>query len=238
MTARIATRSRTVSPAWLLAALVACACALPALAREDSVRPGINTSFQDPEVGQWVEAFEREGREIWDQREAIVAALRLRQGMTVADIGAGTGFFVRLFAREVGPTGKVYAVDIARNFVDAIMRRSERDGQTWIRGVVNPPDQAGLPDGSLDLIFCSDTYHHFEYPQSMLASMHRALKPGGRLVIIDFERVPGVSSAWVMSHVRTGKEGVIREVESAGFRLAEETPILRQNFMLHFRRVE
>jgi len=70
----------------------------------------------------------------------------------------------------------------------------------------------------------------------MLASIHRALRPGGSLVIIDFERIPGVSSAWVMNHVRAGKETVIREVEAAGFRLEKEIPLLRQNYMLRFRR--
>jgi predicted methyltransferase len=209
---------------------------LAASAQQQSVRPGINAPFENPEVTQWIEAFEREGREIWDKRLEIVAALELRPGMAVADIGAGTGFFVRLLAQEVGPRGKVYAVDIARNFVAAIERRARQDGQHWIQGIVNPPDQSGLPEASVDLVFTSDTYHHFEYPQSMLASIHRALRPGGSLVIIDFERIPGVSSAWVMSHVRAGKETVIREVEAAGFRLEKEIPLLRQNYMLRFRR--
>ncbi len=209
---------------------------LSAAALESSVRPGINAPFENPELTQWIEAFEREGREIWDKRQEIVAALDLRPGMAVADIGAGTGFFVRLLAREVGADGRVYAVDIARNFVEAIERRARQDGQDWIRGIVNPPDSSGLGEASVDLVFTSDTYHHFEYPQSMLASIHRALRPGGSLVIIDFERIPGVSSAWVLSHVRAGKETVIGEVEAAGFRLEKEIPLLRQNYMLRFRR--
>lgn len=205
-------------------------------AREPSVRPGINAPFENPAVTQWIEAFEREGREIWDKRHEIVAALDLKPGMAVADIGAGTGFFVRLLAQAVGPDGRVYAVDIARNFVEAIEQRARQDGQDWIRGIVNPPDRSGLAEASVDLVFTSDTYHHFEYPQSMLASLHRAIRPGGSLVIVDFERIPGVSSPWIMGHVRAGKETVIREVETAGFHLEKEIPLLRQNYMLRFRR--
>lgn len=224
--------------ALLLAGLLAAWGQTPGLARETSVSPGINAPFEAPDVGCWIEAFEREGREIWDRREAIVAALGLRPGMAVADIGAGTGFFVRLFAREVGPAGRVYAVDIARDFVAAILRRSVRDGQDQIQGVVNPPDQTGLSPASVDLVFTSDTYHHFEYPASMLASIRQALRPGGQLVVVDFERIPGVSSPWVLAHVRADKATVIREVEAAGFRLLEEVPLLRQNYMLRFRRAD
>lgn len=198
--------------------------------------PGINAPFENPNVAQWIEAFEREGREIWDKRVAIVDALRLRPGQRVADIGAGTGFFVRLMADRVGPQGVVYAVDIARNFVEAVERRAQQDGQTWIRGVVNPPDRTGLPDGSVDLVFTSDTYHHFEHPQAMLASIRQSLRPGGELVVIDFERIPGVSSPWILAHVRAGKQTVIREIEAAGFTLVEEIPLLRYNYMLRFRR--
>lgn len=210
---------------------------LAAQVRESALPPpGINAPFENPDVTLWIEAFEREGREIWDKRVAIVDALRLRPGQRVADIGAGTGFCVRLMAERVGPQGVVYAVDIARNFVDAIERRAKQEGQTWIHGVVNPPDRTGLPEGSVDLVFTSDTYHHFEHPQAMLASIYRSLRPGGELVVIDFECIPGVSSPWVLAHVRAGKQTVIREIEAAGFTLVEEIPLLRHNSMLRFRR--
>jgi len=165
---------------WLLRLLVLglALLGLPASALESSVRPGINAPFEHPEVTQWIEAFEREGREIWDKRLEIVAALELRPGMAVADIGAGTGFFVRLLAREVGPEGRVYAVDIARNFIAAIERRARQDGQDWIRGIVNPPDRSGLPEAGVDLVFTSDNTTTSSTPR---ACWHPSIGPSGRV---------------------------------------------------------
>src|SRR5690606_25175451 len=95
-----------------------------------------------------------------------------------------------------------------------------------------------LPDGSVDTVFTCDTYHHFEYPQATLASIHRALRPGGTLVIVDFERIPGKSREWLLGHVRCGKEQVICEVTEAGFEVVEEVPLgFEENYFLRFRRL-
>ena len=91
-----------------------------ATAQQQSVKPGINDSFQDPDVDKCIAMFEGESREIYKHRNEIVAAVGLKPGMNVADIGAGTGFFSRMFALEVAPAGTVYAVDIAKNFVEHI----------------------------------------------------------------------------------------------------------------------
>src|SRR5438270_1270659 len=93
--------------------LVLLALALPAAAQERSVRPGINEPFVNPDVREFIGKFETESREVYAARQRIVAACPLRTGMAVADIGAGTGLFTRLFAAAVGPRGKVYAVDLA-----------------------------------------------------------------------------------------------------------------------------
>ncbi len=90
---------------------------LSSQAQDASVNPGINDSFEDPSPKSFVERFEKEGREVYDNREAIVQKLGLKPGMIVADVGAGTGLFTRLLAPEVGEKGKVYAVDIAQPFV-------------------------------------------------------------------------------------------------------------------------
>jgi predicted methyltransferase len=154
--------------------------------------------------------------------------------MAVADIGAGTGLFTRLFAPRVSPGGAVYAVDISPSFVENILRTCREQGLANVEGIVNTGRDVSLPPASIDLAFLSDTYHHFEYPQTMLASIRRALRSGGRLIVIDFRKQPGISSRWVMGHVRTNRDTVTREISSAGFRLVADKPLLQSNYFLEF----
>jgi len=112
----------------LLATLAGLVVGTLVLAQDQSVRPGINDPFKNPNVQEYIGTFEGESREIFAARKQLVAACKLKPGLAVADIGAGTGLFTRLFAREVGPTGKVYAVDIAANFLDHI-RKTCREGK-------------------------------------------------------------------------------------------------------------
>jgi predicted methyltransferase len=203
-------------------------------AAEQNVNPGINEYYYDAEFKHWVSVFERPGREVYDKREAIVAQLGLKPGMRVADIGAGTGFYTHMFAEQVGSSGRVYAVDISKNFIQHILQASRSHGLHNVEGIVNTQQESKLPADSVDLAFVCDTYHHFEYPRTMLASIHQALRPDGQLVIIDFHKKPGVSSGWVMSHVRANDADVIKEVESAGFKLIEQPELLHENFFLQF----
>ena len=205
-------------------------------AGEQSVRPGVNRQYENPNWQQWVNTFERSGREVYDKRHAIVAASAVQPGMNIADIGAGTGLFTRLFAEAVTPTGMVYAVDISETFIENILHSSLEQGLANVQGIVNTPRDTGLPADSVDLAFIAATYHHFEYPASMLASIQRALHRDGRLIIIDFRRDPHVSNRWVMGHVRGDKALVIREVQAAGFRLVDDKPLLQSNYFLFFRK--
>lgn len=205
---------------------------------EENVSCGINRHYQDPDYESWVSVFEARGREVYDKRHDIVAALHLKPGMAVADVGAGTGLFTRLFAKAVGPTGRVYAVDIAENFVKNILRTGKEQGLSNIIGIVNTQKSTLLPPASVQVVFISDTYHHFEYPQAMLASIHAALQEKGKLAIIDFRKQEGVSSGWVMSHVRANRDRVIREVTMAGFRLTGEPGLLADNYYLVFTKDE
>jgi len=134
----------------------------------------------------------------------------------------------------VGPAGTVYAVDIAPKFIEHIENTCKENGLTNVVGVVCPPDSVGLPAASIDLAFICDTYHHFEFPFRTMASVHRALRSGGRVVVIDFERIEGVSPAWVLGHVRAGRETVTHEIASTGFRLADEVRLLRDKYCLVF----
>lgn len=222
----------------LLIALLLALGPTTAWAKEPSVAPGINAPYAKPDFERWQAVFEGEGREVYAKRQAIVAALKLQSGMTVADIGAGSGLFTRLFAPLVAPEGKVYALDVVPEFVEAIQRQARQQGLGNVVGLVNPADSTSLPPHSIDLAFVCDTYHHFEYPQTMLASIRQALRPGGQLVVIDYQKVPGLSSDWVMGHVRAGKQTVIQEIEMAGFRLVDDSPLLTENYFLRFEKPE
>jgi predicted methyltransferase len=208
------------------------------MSTEQNVNPGINDHYQGALYEDWVGVFESAGRDVFDRRFQVIAASAVKPGMVVADIGAGTGLYTRLFARAVRPGGKVYAVDIARDFVENIERSAEKQGLNNVQGVVNSQKETGLPAESIDLAFICDTYHHFEYPRAMLASIHQALKPGAELVVVDFELILGKSSSWVISHVRAGKEEVIAEIQAAGFELIEDNQqVLRNNYFLRFRKL-
>lgn len=233
-------------PIWALVlavALVTSGCQTPpettATTLEQSVRPGVNAEYLKPEldVTQWIERFEREGREIYELRHEIVKAAKIRPGSDVADIGSGTGLFTELLARTTGPKGKVFAVDIVPKFLKHVEERTARAGLGNVRTVLCTERSIELPAHSIDAAFICDVYHHFEYPASSLASIHRALRPGGELVMIEFKRVPGASSEWILNHVRAGQEVFTAEIEQAGFRLIEEIPILRENYFIRFRKI-
>lgn len=208
------------------------------LAQDASVRPGINDPFRDPDVPGFQEAFETESREVFAQRDVIVKACELKRGATVADIGAGTGLFTRLMAKEVGPDGKVVAVEIAQKFLDHIETTSRETGLENVATVLCKDDSVELEPNSVDVAFICDTYHHFEFPQKTLASIHKALKPDGKLIVIDFRKVEGESTDWVMKHVRAGQDVVEKEIAEAGFeKTGEAAELLKENYMAFFRKL-
>jgi predicted methyltransferase len=198
-------------------------------AQETSVRPGINDAYRDPDVDQWVGRLEADDRAIFKYRHAILAALALEPGMDVADVGAGTGFLTRMIARAVGADGRVYAQDVVAEFLEHIARGAKEDGLTNVSTVLGDQKSTNLDPGSVDLVLVSDVYHHFEFPRAMLASLHSALRDGGRLVVIDFERVEGVSDAFALEHVRAGKGTFTDEIKDAGFDLAREVPLMTRD---------
>jgi len=205
-----------------------------------AVPENINAKFlsQDLNPDVWVNRFEVEAREIFASRDEILSAVQLSPGDRIADIGAGTGLFVASFARAVGPTGKVYAVDISPRLIDHLKKRAADDGLTNVNVILSKEKSAELPENSVDVVFICDTYHHFEYYDAMLGSIFSALRPGGQLIIIEFERIPGVSREWTLGHVRANKERFTSEIVRAGFRLIEEVEIpgLEENYFLRFKR--
>ncbi len=236
---------RLILPYVLLISLTA-GCLQHGAQRDVGAKPSINNNFKcSVDVDKFVGIFEGESRELFKHRAKILQALELKPGMAVADIGAGTGFFSLMFAKEVGTDGKVYAVDIAEDFLKHIRASVKQRGLTNVTTVRCSDDSAKLPPESIDLAFICDVYHHFEKPGSTMRSIHRALRPGGVVVVIDFSRIEGVSREWVLNHVRAGEEETTREIVADGFEVVRDVsqapylrlaPYLGENYMVRFRK--
>jgi predicted methyltransferase len=222
------------------AGLALAPAAAQAPAAEASVAPGVNASYTDPDLdaGMWAERFEGESREVFAARFAVLDALGLEPGARIADLGAGTGLYTKLFAERVGPAGEVYAIDIAQPFLDFIDERAAADGLTNVTTVLGADRSTNLPDSSVDVVFTSDVYHHFEYPLTMNADIARSLASGGEYIVVDFERIPGESSAFTLEHVRADKQTVIAEIAASGFELVEEVAVegFAETYFLRFRK--
>lgn len=221
----------------------AASCASPKHSASDGskqIPAGLNDRFKDPDldIDEWMNRFEVESREIFAHRHEVVDALDLESGMAVADVGAGTGLFVKPFSDAVGAGGHVYAVDIAPRFIEHINERAQAEGLRNVTAVLSSETSVNLAKASVDLVFICDTYHHFAYPEEMMQSIRDALRPEGRLAVIDFERIPGVSREWVLGHVRAGEEVFTEEIEAAGFEKVDDVEIggFRENYFLIFER--
>jgi ubiquinone/menaquinone biosynthesis C-methylase UbiE/protein tyrosine phosphatase (PTP) superfamily phosphohydrolase (DUF442 family) len=208
--------------------------------RTQPLPPDINKDFLDPkmDVQRWIERFELESREIFAGREAILKATGLKPGQRVADIGAGTGLFTKLFAEATGPTGWVYAVDISPNFIEHIRGQLDKSEILFVSPILSSQKSIALPPDSVDLAFICDTYHHFEFVPETMQSIRSALRTGGTLVVIDFEKLPGKSRPWVIDHVRGDKSQFKAEIEAAGFEFVEEVriPEFAENYLLKFKK--
>jgi predicted methyltransferase len=203
------------------------------------VSPGINEPYLDPNMNptEVARGFESEGREVYRRRDDVLAVLDLQPGMAVADVGAGSGFYAELMADAVGSSGRVYAVEISPQWIKYLRQKFSAEGLAQVVVVEGTERSIMLPAGSLDLAFASDTYHYFEYPDDTLASIYRALKPGGRWVVLDYDRIPGVTPPSRMEHLRLGKAEAIREIVAAGFALERVVDIgLMDNYLVIFRR--
>jgi ubiquinone/menaquinone biosynthesis C-methylase UbiE len=209
-------------------------------AESQSVKPGINKEFlsRELDVDQFMKRFEVESREVYANRQALTKLLEIQPGMAIADIGSGTGAYLNLFAEGVGEQGKVYAVDLAPNFLAHLKERVHQAGWKHVEVVECDEKQVGLGANLLDRAYICDTYHHFEYPMSTMTSLHKAMKKGGMLVVVDFDREPGKSREWILTHVRAGKLDFRAEIEAAGFEFIDEPRLeaLEENYVMRFRK--
>jgi ubiquinone/menaquinone biosynthesis C-methylase UbiE len=153
----------------------------------------------------------------------LMNEMGLRPGMTVADVGTGIGFMLPFLSKRVGPDGHVVAEDIEDDFL--AMARQAADNQkltnvSFVKGTVTDPN---LPEGGVDVELVLDAYHHFDYPEKMLASLHKALRPDGRLVIVEYyKRETAMPNGRALTHIRLDMPDVIKEIEANHFHLIEE----------------
>jgi predicted methyltransferase len=227
--------NRHLSPLLLLITACSSVRAETGSTPETEPTPEINQRFMtaDPDELGFLES---EGREVYVHRDEVVDALDIEPGDHVADVGAGTGAYLEVLANAVGPEGKLYAVDVAPKLVEHLRQRARTLELEQVEAVLATQASVNLPKGSIDLVFTSDTYHHFEDPAATNASIHAALKPGGHYVVLDFERIAEESRDWILEHVRAGKTTVIDEITEAGFTLKDELEIdgLKENYLLVF----
>ena len=185
-------------------------------------------SFKDAE--QWAKSFDDPSRDTWQQPDAVIRALELSPNMTVADIGAGTGYFAVRLARAV-PQGRVFGVDIEPNMVNYLNERAKREGLANIEARQGAADDPHL-ETSVDRVIVVDTYHHIGAREQYFRRVRAALKPEGQLAIIDFQ--PDAPAGPPKSS-RIPPAQVKAELAKAGFEFAREPASLPYQYFLVFR---
>jgi ubiquinone/menaquinone biosynthesis C-methylase UbiE len=217
----------------VLSILVVGACtrdAAPGATRPDSANPGINDRYQTADGRARAKAtFEGSERAGFQKPDDIARLVKLKAGDVVADVGAGTGYMTAVLSAAVGPTGHVYAEDITPGFLDEVRAKIAEAKLANVDVVLGTPTDTKLPAGCCDAILVLDTYHHFEWPEPMLASMKQALKPGGRMVIVEFHRRtnPLFEKGHIdyAQHIRLDDTQVVAQVEKLGWTTLEKTEI-------------
>jgi ubiquinone/menaquinone biosynthesis C-methylase UbiE len=187
-------------------------------------------SFAD--VDRWVTVFDDPARSEWQMPERLVAALGLKAGSVVADIGAGTGYFIGHLAKAVAPGGRVLAVDLEPNMVSHMRERADKEGVAGVETILAAPDDPHIPAGSTDCILMVDTYHHIHERVAYLRRLQGALAKGGRVVVVDFHKEP-LPVGPPPEHKMT-REEIVAEFEEAGYRLAKEETFLPYQYFLRF----
>lgn len=173
-------------------------------------------------------------RNEWQMPERVVDYLLIREGETVVDIGAGTGYFSMQFARKVGKSGTVYALDVDESMVKLIEKRAKREGFVNVLAKRAPFESPGIGENLADLVFICDTYLFFENRVAYMQRVHEILKRGGRLAIVSFNgnaEIPGAPPR----HKMIPKEQAISEIRSAGFNLEADFLFLPYQDFLLFR---
>jgi ubiquinone/menaquinone biosynthesis C-methylase UbiE len=171
-------------------------------------------------------------RDAWQKPDRIMDALGIADGSTVADLGAGGGWFTIRLAHRVGPNGLVFAEDIQVQMLEATRRRVLREGLRWVQPVLGTPDDPRLPRGKLDAVLIVDAYHEMEDPVALLRNVRQTLKPSGRVGIVDY-RKDGFGPGPPLEE-RVDPDAILRDATAAGLRLLKLETFLPFQFFLVF----
>jgi predicted methyltransferase len=178
----------------------------------------------------WLTRPERDAEE---QPDRVVAALKIPRGATVADLGAGVGYFTWRLAKAVTPAGKVIAVDIQEGMLDLLAANLKRRGIDNVEMVLAHPEDPKLPVGQVDLLMLVDVYHELAHPELTMAHVRRSLKPDGRVVIIEYRKED--PTVRIQPLHKMPVEEVRAEVEPVGFRLDEVMDFLPKQHIIIFK---
>jgi ubiquinone/menaquinone biosynthesis C-methylase UbiE len=211
--------------AWCAAALLA----LPVVAQQG--RPGGSGRFGNPpDLESYIAQLEEQGRAGWQKPDQVVSALGLKPGQTACDVGAGPGYFSLRLARAVGKAGRVFAVDVEPVILDALRDRVGQTGLTNVTPVLALPHDPLIPPGSCDLILIVNTYHHFPDGPAYLRRLIAALKPGGRIANIDFQKRR--TAIGPPPEQRLARDDFLKEAAAGGLRLLAEKHFLPYQYFL------
>ena len=217
-----------------VSAFLACCLTLTAVVAQTGVHPLSGRRYagtMDVSGAAWLDRAEREDEEA---PERALKLIGVPAGSVVADVGAGSGYFTVRLARMVGPQGRVYANDIQPGMLDIIRRKASRARLTNVEFVLGTQDDPRLAPASLDMALMVDVYHELQAPQVMLKRLREAIKPGGRLVLLEYRKEdPGIPI--LPAHKMSVAEAKL-EVESEGFTLATVNEDLPWQHILVFRR--
>lgn len=217
--------------AWSLAALgIACGAPLPAGEQKGAATARKPANVMSHEGAAWLE---REGRDQEEKPEVVLAEMGLKEGMTVAEIGTGTGYFARRIAKVVGPTGKVLAVDIQPEMLTLLEEYAAKEGVKNIVPVLGTETDPKLPKAGIDRILMVDVYHEFQKPEEMLARIRESLAPGGRVILVEY-RAEDDTAAHINAAHRMSAEQVLAEWNPAGFELVNRVETLPSQHLFIF----
>jgi len=176
--------------------------------------PGSHRVFNDP--AEYTKSWDDPARDAWQRPVDLVNGLGVTAGMAVADIGTGTGYLLPHLSRAVGPSGKVYAVDISAEMLTWVGERAKREGMTTIIPTMAKGDSTGLETASIDRAIMINVWHHVENQDAYAKDLARSLRPGGVVFIVEADP-DSTQEGGPPQHFRLRPEAVIERFENAGF---------------------